>query len=79
MRQHANATKVKVSLLIEENIFILEISDNGIGFDENKRMLKNSFGILDMTERVQILQGKLTITGNPGEGTCVTVEMPYSK
>jgi len=79
IKLHANATSVIVSLIIEKNKFILEIRDNGIGFDENKRMLKNSYGILDMTERVQILKGKLTISSKPGEGTRVKVEMPYKK
>ena len=79
IREHANATSVNVSLNIEENKFFLEIRDNGIGFDENKRILKDSYGILDMTERVQMLQGKLTISGKPGEGTLVKVELPYKK
>lgn len=79
IRRHASATAIKVSLHTENNKFILEIRDNGIGFDENKRILKDSYGVLDMTERVQTLQGKLTISGKPGEGTCVKVEMPYEK
>ena len=75
--RHAKATEVKVSLNIEENKFIMEIVDNGIGFDQSKELLKGSFGVLDMKERVQTLQGKLTITSKVGEGTCVKVEIPY--
>ena len=77
--KHSNASSVKIYLCLHDGNFIMEITDNGIGFDERKKLQKDAYGILDMKERVQILQGKLTITSNFGRGTCVKVEMPYSQ
>lgn len=75
--QHANATSVVVSLYLHEQNFVMEIVDNGIGFDKTKNAYKDAFGITDMKQRVHVLQGKLTISCKPGEGTCVKVEIPY--
>ena len=75
--KHANATSVLISLYKDDQNFVMEITDNGIGLDTTKKPLKDSYGITDMKERVEILQGKLTITGKGGEGTCIKVEMPY--
>lgn len=75
--KHAYATSVMVSLYMHEQNFVMEVKDNGVGYDESKKPMNGSFGLLDMKERVKILEGKLTITGKPRKGTSVKVEMPY--
>jgi PAS domain S-box-containing protein len=76
--KHAEATAVKIHVNIYENKLILEIQDNGIGFDENHKIRQDSYGMIGMKERVILLEGELIITGKPGKGTCVRVEMPYT-
>jgi PAS domain S-box-containing protein len=75
--KHAKAKAVKIHLSTHTNKLILEIKDNGIGFDENNKGRQDSYGMIGMKERVILLEGKLTITSNTGKGTCVKVEMPY--
>ncbi len=75
--KHAKATAVKIHMSIHINKLILEINDNGIGFDENHKGRQDSYGMIGMKERVTLLEGELTIIGKPGKGTCVKVEMPY--
>jgi PAS domain S-box-containing protein len=75
--KHAKATAVKIHMSIHINKLILEIKDNGIGFDENHKGRQDSYGMIGMKERVTLLEGELTITGITGKGTCVKVEMPY--
>jgi two-component system sensor histidine kinase DegS len=75
--KHAKAKAVKIHMSIHINKLILEIKDNGIGFDENNKGRQDSYGMIGMKERVILLEGKLTITSNTGKGTCVKVEMPY--
>ena len=55
----------------------MEIVDNGIGLDKTKNRKKDVFGLTDMKERVNLLHGKLSISGKHGTGTCVKVELPY--
>lgn len=74
--RHANATKVKITLMGEGKNLVLEIEDNGKGI--TKEQIKNplSLGILGMRERIMGLKGRFSINGEPGKGTKVRVELP---
>jgi len=74
--KHAHATAVKIQLSSQQNKFIMEIRDNGIGFDKNQEVRSDSYGMIGMKERVILLDGELIISGNKEKGTCVRVEMP---
>jgi signal transduction histidine kinase len=54
----------------------LEVRDNGRGIAELDKAKLNSFGIRGMTERAGLLDGKLTVSGAPGEGTTVLLSIP---
>ena len=56
---------------------IIEIKDNGIGIDKNHKVKQDSYGMIGMKERVRFLDGRLNVSGNLGEGTTVSVEIPY--
>jgi len=75
--RHAMATQVKIRLEVELNKLTMEIKDNGKGFDENQKIKHDSYGLIGMKERVFLLGGELSISGKPGKGTCVRVEIPY--
>ena len=75
--KHANASQLKVSLNEEHQKIILEIADNGVGFDYNDAKRVDSYGLMGMKERVFLLDGELTINSQKGSGTKVKVEMPY--
>jgi len=76
--KHAKASSVKIQLSSRENKFSMEIIDDGIGFDEKQKIRPDSFGMIGMKERIHLLDGELIISSEPGKGTCVRVEMPYS-
>jgi len=76
--KHAKAKVVKVQLNNRDNKLILEIIDNGVGFDENHKGRQDSYGLIGMKERVLLLDGELDITSKVGKGTSVRVEIPYS-
>ena len=75
--KHAKASAIKIHFSTQSDKFIMEISDNGIGFDENHKVRPDSYGMIGMKERVLLLDGELNISSKPGEGTCLRVEMPY--
>lgn len=75
--KHAKATSVKILFFEEEDRLILEISDNGIGIDENYKSKHDSFGLIGMKERVFLLDGELSISSRHGKGTMIKVLMPY--
>jgi len=74
--KHAKATSVKILLFNDEDKLILEISDNGIGMDDNHK--PDSFGLIGMKERMFLLDGELTISSQQGKGTKLKIELPYS-
>jgi len=75
--KHSKATLVKIHLSNKSGKLILEICDNGIGFDQQLPVRQDSYGMIGMKERVILLEGKLDITSEVGHGTCVRVEIPY--
>jgi len=76
--KHAKATTVEIKLRHSENMFSMEIIDNGVGFDKKSSGREDSYGMLGMKERVILLEGELNITSEVGKGTSVRVEIPYN-
>jgi PAS domain S-box-containing protein len=75
--KHAKATVIIINLTNPAGKLVLEIIDNGVGFETNKNGRQDSYGLIGMKERVFLLEGELNITSKIGEGTTVKVEMPY--
>jgi len=75
--KHSKATLVKVHLKTEAGKLILEVTDNGIGFDINNSGRQDSYGMIGMKERMVLLGGELTIRSKIGKGTSVRVEIPW--
>jgi PAS domain S-box-containing protein len=74
--RHAEATTVVVTVEVRESVLVLEIQDNGCGFDLDTVGQKRSLGLAGMRERVQAFAGALTIHSLPGQGTTVQVQIP---
>lgn len=70
---HSKATDVRISLHTVGNELELEISDNGVGFLYNELMEHTSHGLMLMRERTSLLDGKMFIVSEPGEGTIVRI------
>ena len=73
--RHAKASKVGVTLDDADEL-VLEIHDNGIGFDVEKAKGLKSFGLLGMRERAIALGGILDIESTPAQGTTVRLTIP---
>ena len=70
---HSKATEVRISLRMISNGLELEIADNGVGFLYNELMEHTSHGLMLMRERTSLLDGKMFIASEPGEGTIVKI------
>ena len=78
-KKHSQAEKVNITIAYEENQIIIEIQDNGIGFDIEETKIKNQyfgFGISMMKERVYLLKGQIDICSEKGKGTEIKVVLP---
>jgi signal transduction histidine kinase len=74
--RHANATRLKVTLAQMGDRVVLEVADNGRGFDPAQRPSTGSHGLANMEERARAIHGELNITSEPGKGTRVRVSIP---
>lgn len=75
--KHANACEIKVKLEMTKSSINVTIKDNGSGFDMNQKK-PESFGIIGMKERVELLEGNLTIDSKIGKGTTISVQVPLT-
>ena len=74
--RHSQAKNVHIRLQNAGNQLILKIEDNGVGFDESKRK-KKTLGLIGARERAESQGGTYRIESMPGQGTTVTVEIPW--
>lgn len=76
--KHAEANEITVKVEMKNNLCTIIVRDDGKGFDVNQKKEK-SFGIMGMRERVELLNGTLSIKSTIGAGTVVTIQVPINK
>jgi signal transduction histidine kinase len=73
--RHAHATRVELTLQRRDHQLVLEIRDNGKGFDPS-RDFPGHIGLQSMPERAAHVGGEFQIQSQPGSGTVITVRLP---
>ena len=73
--RHARASEVNIRLATAGEDLLLEVRDNGKGFDRLRRSRRESLGILGMQERALMFGGDFRLDSSPGKGTTVTVRI----
>ena len=76
--RYAEATQVSVTLIPQETHWLLEVQDNGKGFDP-EAVKHQTLGLAGMRERGLMLGGKVIIFSHPGHGTTVQAFIPMHK
>jgi signal transduction histidine kinase len=70
--KHAEAKKVLIQLVREDDRFNLTVEDDGKGFDVNE--VKNGAGLANIKARIDYLNGNMDVVSKKGEGTSVHIE-----
>ncbi len=83
-RKHAKAATVWVRLRpLEHGLVLLEIQDDGVGFDvkavNQTYEKRGSMGMVNLSERTELVNGLLHIDSAPGKGTNVQVFIPLTE
>jgi signal transduction histidine kinase len=73
-RKHSAATTATVTLAELANEVILEVHDNGHGFDPGN--VVEGTGLQHMADRMAAVGGALAVTSRPGAGTGITARAP---
>jgi signal transduction histidine kinase len=77
INKHAQAKNVNITFSFMEDIFVMDIADDGLGFESSK--IKNGFGMKTMRDRAEELSGTLTIESERGAGTAIAVSVPITE
>lgn len=81
-RKHARAEHIWVRLKPDGEMALLEIEDNGIGFDvaevQDNYEQRESLGMVNLYERAEMVHGVLNIDSTPGQGTRIAVRIPMT-
>jgi two-component system NarL family sensor kinase len=73
--KHSKANLLTVQLVKLKSHVVLNVSDNGIGFDVECKE-KNGIGLLNIASRIDAIKGHLHYESEPGKGTSVTIRTP---
>jgi PAS domain S-box-containing protein len=74
--KHARASQAWVRVAREEDAMVLEVRDDGIGFETASPRKPQSLGLVGLRERAHLLQGEVTLESRPGQGTTVCARIP---
>lgn len=74
--RHGKATTIEVKVEWLKDRATIVVKDNGSGFDQG--IVKNqSFGLIGMKERIDLIEGDFFINSSPGNGTVLMFQIPF--
>ena len=76
--KHANPTEINVKIEWATKLINVVVRDNGVGFNEEE-VKPNSFGLIGLQERVDLLKGSMVVQSVIGQGTLMMFQIPYPK
>ena len=83
IKKHADASQVKIRLIVAFPFINLRIKDNGKGFDVSQRQAtlsnEKKLGLRSMQERAELLNGSMKIDSKPGSGTSLLIKIPINE
>lgn len=74
--RHAQADRAKLHLHASANRVIVEVQDNGVGFDPEAARAVDGLGVHSIRKRVESLHGQLTIESIPQQGVRLQADIP---
>jgi signal transduction histidine kinase len=76
---HGSPRHIRIALLRTDDSAVLEVEDDGRGFDLSEADIRRSgIGLLSLRERAALLDGELDIRTAPGDGTTIRARIPLS-
>jgi len=80
-RKHAQAEAINIRVAIEGNALVMEVSDNGVGYDVEaalaaSRTREGHMGMVNLQERARLVEGALDLWSEPGKGSRTTLAIP---
>ncbi|CAH1209614.1 Signal transduction histidine-protein kinase/phosphatase DegS [Paenibacillus auburnensis] len=77
--KHAYPSYVLVEITYQAQLIKIVVKDNGVGFNVKKvseQGSRESFGLVGMRERVELLEGRMEIESAENQGTTIVIHIP---
>ena len=74
--KHAQATKVQITLTYLGDTLLLDVADDGTGFDASAAT--DGYGLVGMRQRLSRVGGTLTVESSPSSGTILNASVPLA-
>ena len=75
--RHSRCIRVVIKLKVQGSRLLLEIADNGTGFDDSVE--REGHGLRSMKRRARALGGTLEFVVQPGSGTIIRISIPVAR
>jgi signal transduction histidine kinase len=80
IREHANASRVRITISARTGDVVARIEDDGVGFQVARTLLASAqrgrLGLVGSSERIRLLGGKFDVRSEPGQGTTISISLP---
>ncbi len=77
--KHAQASRISLQLSVVNFQVVLQVEDDGVGFDQDAGMANGRFGLIGMKERADLIGATLNIASTQGKGTHIQMEIAYEQ
>ncbi len=74
--KHSSAKRIDMHFFEREHYFFIELEDNGIGYERNQ--FSGGLGSVSVENRIQLLQGRISISSTLGNGVNWLIEIPIN-
>ncbi len=71
--KHARAKRAAITVKTEDRQLILQVADDGVGFEVSNLTEVAVFGLFSIAERVRNQGGNMEVISAPGQGTTITI------
>jgi PAS domain S-box-containing protein len=76
--KHASASAIHITMSEKKAEFVLSIADNGIGFDNTKKLNHTGIGISNIISRAESYRGRARFITKPGKGCKLVITFPIT-
>lgn len=80
--KHSGVKEAEIRMAKKGDFIEITVSDKGVGFENLSKSFKtgeDGFGLFNISERLDLLGGKISIDSRKGEGSDVTISVPVSE
>ncbi len=76
IENHAEATSANITLSYMHDLVVLDVTDDGVGFELDEGIPEGHYGLIGMRERIEKLGGSVKLESELTVGTALVVEIP---